>query len=134
MRNMKRHGIRCEAMNMNPVVAKQKRKTVEERGSSLKFVGGIKTAIILSCRREKSSMLFCRSRILRKKSLESSFTGFTIGAGASGGPFVEYGKFEVVTVVGGAGCRAMKEGIKSAKRRTAKGRTERRYGSRQTNV
>ena len=75
-------------MNMKPAVAKQKRKSVEERGSSEKFVGGVSTPMILSWRREKSSMLFWRSRMLRKKSLESSFTGLTVGAGARGGPAV----------------------------------------------
>jgi len=90
-----------------------------------------------SCKREKSSMLFWRSRMLRKKSRESSFTGFTVGAGAIGGPLTLYWKeleeleFEEVTVGGGAGCRAMKAGIRRARRSRASGRTERRYGSRQ---
>ena len=37
-------------------------------------------------------------------------------------------------MVGGAGCRAIKEGIKIARRRTTRGRTESRYGSKQTKV
>ena len=58
IRNMKRHGMRCEAMNMNPAVANVKRKRVEESPSSEKFVGGVRTVRTLSCSREKSSMLF----------------------------------------------------------------------------
>lgn len=38
-----------------------------------------------------------------KKSLESSLTGLTTGAGAIGGPVVEYVNESVVIVVGGAG-------------------------------
>lgn len=134
IRKIKRHGIRCEAMNMNEPVTKVARKTVDESGSSLKFVGGVIRSITLSCSREKSSMLFCRSRMLRKKSLDSSFTGLTVGAGAIGGPEVEYEKVSEESVSGGAGCRAMNEGMRTARRRTARGRTETRYGSRHTNV
>lgn len=121
---------------MNPAVANVKRNSVEERASSEKFVGGVSTVRILSCRREKSSILFCRSRILRKKSLLSSLTGFTVGAGASAGPVGVYAKLGTweETVVGAAGWRAMKEGMRRARRRTARGRTEKRYGSRQMKV
>ncbi len=68
-------------------------------------------------------------------------TGFTVGAGARGGPLVEYGKVarlvcavEVGIVGGGAGWRAIKAGIRSARRRSASGRTVSMYGSRQTKV
>ena len=37
-----------------------------------------------------------------------------------------------VRVVGGAGWRAIKEGIRRARSRTTKGKTVMRYGSRQT--
>ena len=113
---------------MNPAVANVKRKRVEESASSEKFVGGVRTVRTLSCSREKSSILFCKSRILRKKSLESSFTGFTVGAGARAGPVGVYAKFGFCedTVAGAAGCRAMKEGIRRARRRTASGSTESR--------
>ena len=37
-----------------------------------------------------SSMEFCRSRMLRKKSLDISPAGLMVRAGASGGPFMEY--------------------------------------------
>lgn len=115
-------------MNINPAVANVNRKRVEERASSEKFVGGVRTVMTLSCRREKSSMLFCRSRILRKKSFESSLTGLTVGAGARAGPVGVYMKFGFCedTVVGAAGCRAMKAGIRTARRRTARGNTESR--------
>jgi len=75
--------------------------------------------------------------MLRKKSLESSLTGLTVGAGARGGPVAEYWKDPEVceVIVGGAaGCRAMNEGIRRARRTTTSGRTVKRYGSRQTNV
>lgn len=68
---------------------KMKRKIVDDRGSLLKFVGGVRRETIWSWTTEKSSMLFCRSRMLRKKSLESSLTGLTVGGGAIGGPAVE---------------------------------------------
>lgn len=116
---------------------KVKRKSVEERGSSEKFVRGVRTEMILSWIREKSSMLFWRSRILRKKSRESSLTGLTVGAGARGGPVAEYWKeAEVCEVIvgGAAGCRAINEGIRRARRSTTRGRTAKRYGSRQMNV
>jgi len=75
--------------------------------------------------------------MLRKKSRESSLAGFTVGGGAIGGPVVEYWKVAEVwdVIVGGAaGCRAINEGISRARRRTASGRTVKRYGSMQTNV
>lgn len=136
-RKINRQGRRWEAMKRVSAERKVKRKSVEERGSLLKFVGGVRIERILSWTREKSSMLFWRSRMLRKKSRESSFTGFTVGAGARGGPVAEYWKvaeFWDVTVVGAAGCRAMKEGMRRARRRTTSGSTVRRYGSRQMNV
>ena len=72
--------------------------------------------------------------MFRKKSLLSSFTGLTVRAGAIGGPGVEYEKVSEERVRGGAGCRAMNEGIKIASRRMTRGRTDRRYGSKHTNV
>jgi len=116
---------------------KVKRKRVEDRGSLLKLVGGVMREMILSWTREKSSMLFCRSLIFLKKSRESSLTGFTVGAGARGGPVAEYWKVaeDCEVIVGGAaGCRAINDGMRRASRITASGRTVKRYGSRQTNV
>ena len=46
-------------------------------------------------------MIFCRSRMLRKKSLDISEAGLIVRAGAMGGPEMEYKGFEV----GGGGCR-----------------------------
>jgi hypothetical protein len=136
-RKIIRHGRRWEATKRIRAERKAKRKRVEERGSLLKFVGGVRREMILSWRREKSSMLFWRSLMLRKKSRESSLAGFTVGGGAIGGPVVEYWKVAEVwdVIVGGAaGCRAINEGISRARRRTASGRTVKRYGSMQTNV
>lgn len=83
-------------------------------------------------------MLFCKSRMFRKKSFDSSLTGFTVGAGASGGPPMLYPKLgtfaEEVIVGGGAGCRAINEGIRSPSKTVTSGRTVKRYGSRQMNV
>lgn len=136
-RNIIRQGRRWEAMKRIRAERKVKRNRVEERGSLLKFVGGVRREMILSWTREKSSMLFCRSRMLRKKSRESSLTGLTVGAGARGGPVAEYWKVAEVcdVIVGGAaGCLAMNEGMSRARRSTASGKTVKRYGSRQTNV
>lgn len=75
--------------------------------------------------------------MFRKKSLESSLTGLTVGAGAIGGPAVEYLNDEEladvrgVMVCGWAGCRATKEGMSRARRMRTSGNTESRYGSRQ---
>jgi len=57
-RKIIRHGRRWEAMKRTRAETNAKRKRVEERGSLLKFVGGVRTEMILSWRREKSSMLF----------------------------------------------------------------------------
>jgi hypothetical protein len=52
----------------------------------------------------KSSMQFCKSRMLRKKSFDISAAGFIVRGGASGGPFMEY--VALPSVEGGGGCRA----------------------------
>jgi len=121
-------------MNMAVPVIIVKRKIVDDRGSLLKFVEGETMEMILSWTREKSSMLFWRSRMFRKKSLLNSPTGLTVGAGAMGGPVAEYANWSGMRVRGGAGCRAMNEGIRMARRMIAKGTTASRYGSRQMNV
>ena len=113
---------------MNPAVANVNRNKVEERASSEKFVGGVRTVRTLSCKREKSSIEFCKSRIFLKKSLLSSLTGFTVGAGARAGPvgvYAKLGAWEEI-VFGAAGWRAMKAGIRRARRRIASGRTVKR--------
>ena len=68
---------------------KRKRKIVEDRGSFEKFVGGVMSLRNRSCIVLKSSMLFCRSRMLRKKSLDISPAGLMVRGGAIGGPFME---------------------------------------------
>lgn len=47
-------------------------------------------AMVASCARLKSSMQFCKSRMLRKKSLLSSGAGLMVCAAASGGPLKGY--------------------------------------------
>ena len=59
---------------------------LELRASLLKFVDGVMAAMRASCPVEKSSIQFCRSRILRKKSLDISEAGRMVRAGARGGP------------------------------------------------
>lgn len=63
-------------------------KSVEESGSLEKFRGGATHLIKASCNVLKSSMLFCRSRMLRKKSFEVSPAGLIVRGGASGGPLM----------------------------------------------
>lgn len=57
-RKIIRQGRRWEAMKRIRAERNVKRKRVEERGSLLKFVGGVRSEMILSWTREKSSMLF----------------------------------------------------------------------------
>ena len=111
-------------MNITRVVANVKKKRVEDSASLEKFVGGARRDIILSCIREKSSMQFWRSRMLRKKSFDSSLAGFTVGAGAKAGPVVGYcvGDSEEI-VDGGAGCLAMKDGMRRPSIRNTNGKT-----------
>ena len=50
---------------------------------------GVMVAMRASWMMEKSSMQFCRSRMLRKKSLDISDAGLMVLAGARGGPAME---------------------------------------------
>lgn len=139
VRNMMRQGRRCEAMKRSRAATNANRKMVEDRGSFEKFVGGAKRLMMWSCTRVKSSILFCKSRMLRKKSLDSSLTGLTVAAGARGGPAALYPKEavweeKVVIVGGGGGCLAMNAGTRRARSMRRNGRTVMRYGSRQMNV
>ena len=59
---------------------------VEERISLEKLVLGATVVTMVSCMTEKSAMLFWRSRMLRKKSLEVSATGLMVFGGAIAGP------------------------------------------------
>ena len=81
----------------------------------------------------KSSILFCKSRMFRKKSFDISDAGLIVRAGAKGGPVREY-EWDIVAGFGGGGCRAMYAGTMMKKSAPTIGRMERRYGSRQTNV
>lgn len=60
---------------------------VEERISLEKLVSGAPFATTASWMREKSAMLFCRSRMLRKKSLDVSAAGLMVFGGAMAGPW-----------------------------------------------
>jgi hypothetical protein len=128
-------GRRWLPINITRAAMNVKKKIVDDKASLEKFVGGARTEIILSCAREKSSIQFCRSRILRKKSFESSFAGLTVGAGARAGPVVGYCVEDSTLIVdGGAGCLAMKEGMSSPNIKKTSGRAVRRKGSRHTKV
>lgn len=76
-------------MNKIQEATNRKRNRVEERGSFEKFVVGVTVFNTASWRTLKSSMLFWRSRMLRKKSLDISAAGLIIRGGASGGPLIE---------------------------------------------
>lgn len=68
------------------VITKRMRNMEEDKASFEKFVEGATRAMSASCEVEKSSMLFCRSRMLRKKSLDISDAGRIVLGGARGGP------------------------------------------------
>lgn len=59
---------------------------VEERISFEKLVKGATFLTMRSWRTAKSAMLFCKSRMLRKKSLEVSAAGLIVFGGAIAGP------------------------------------------------
>ena len=108
------------------------KKIEEESRSSEKLVGGARSFTVVSWSREKSSILFWRSRILRKKSLDSSETGFTEDGGDSAGPSAEYES--VGALVGGGGCRVMNAGTIMKISTRAGGMAASRYGSKHINV
>lgn len=110
------------------MVKNRTRNTPELKVSDEKLVGGPIIWITWSWAFEKSSMLFCKSRRLRKKSLDSSETALTSGGKALGGPRNGYGS--VRRLLGGGGCREMNAGTIMKRRITASGRAARRYGSR----
>ena len=60
---------------------------VEERISFEKLVKGATFLTMRSWRTVKSAMLFCKSRMLRKKSLEVSAAGLIVFGGAIAGPW-----------------------------------------------
>ncbi len=83
---MSRQGSRWEVTKRERVRSETYRKTVEERISSEKLVAGAIRVMRVSWRVEKSDIEFCKSRILRKKSLEVSAAGLMVRAGARAGP------------------------------------------------
>ena len=105
---------------------------MELKDSLEKLVRGVMKETTASWPLEKSSMAFCRSRMLRKKSLESSGAGLTVRAAASGGP--PSGYKSVGRWAGGGGCRAKKAGTMMKKRQQARGRTATRVGFTHTKV
>ena len=86
---MKRHGSTYDVRKRRQVAAKRKRKMVDDNGSLEKLVRGVTVLMTRSWMILKSSMQFCRSRMLRKKSLDISAAGLIVRGGASGGPFME---------------------------------------------
>lgn len=99
-------------MNREAQVNVRMTKRVELVFSSVKLKGGTTLEMVKSWMREKSSMLFCRSRMLRKKSFERSGAGLIFGAGARGGPPRKGDSRRSWGVgFGGGGCRVRKEGI-----------------------
>ena len=89
MRATNRQGKWWDVMKSRHDVTNRKRKMVDERASFEKFKGGVTVLITRSCNILKSSMEFCKSRILRKKSFDISPAGLMVRGGASGGPFIE---------------------------------------------
>ena len=101
------------------------RNMLDDSASFEKFVDGATALITASCMMLKSSMLFCRSRMLRKKSLDISAAGLMVLGGARGGPCREYEEVCGVAT-GGGGCRARKAGTKMKSNAEAIGKTEKR--------
>ncbi len=76
-------------MNSTAVNTQRYKKSADENTSLLKLVGGAMAAIRASCKAAKSAMLFCRSRIFLKKSLDVSEAGLIVLGGARAGPSIE---------------------------------------------
>lgn len=132
-RNIRRQGRRWEKRKREAQEKVRRTNRVLLSCSSAKLKGGRTCEMVKSCRREKSSMLFCRSRMLRKKSLLRSGAGLIFGAGAKGGPS-SHSMLRTISSfdgVGAGGWRARKEGIMMKKMSIASGKTVRRHGSRQ---
>ena len=85
-----RHGTRCPAAPNPTASSTSTTNSADEVASSEKFVSGVTVAVTASCRRLKSSMLFWRSRMLRKKSRDTSGTGRMVVGGFSGGDWDWY--------------------------------------------
>lgn len=83
---MKRQGRRWALMKSKAVRTDKKRNSEEESTSLLKLVGGAMSLTSESWTAAKSAMLFCKSRMLRKKSFDVSEAGLMVLGGASAGP------------------------------------------------
>lgn len=91
-----------------------------------KLVGGARNLTRASCNLLKSSMEFCRSLILRKKSLLRSGAGLTLFGGAIGGPPNDCCRSAspvAIAFAGGGGCRARNAGTMMKNRHAASGIT-----------
>ena len=105
VKNAPRHGTVLENRKSRQDVKKRIKNTNEDSDSSEKLVRGATMATRRSCTMEKSSMLFCRSRMFLKKSLLISGAGLMPRGNAEAGPRIEKASFGVAP--GGGGCRVM---------------------------
>jgi hypothetical protein len=122
-------------MNSRQDTSRRRMYNMELRLSLEKFVNGVKKESTASCIVEKSSMQFCKSRMLRKKSFENSGAGLMVLAPANGGPLrLPCHKSASPIWFSGSGCRVRKLGTMTKNRQLARGRTGNRYGSTHRNV
>lgn len=101
------------------------RNILEDSASFEKLDSGAKVLITASCMVLKSSILFCRSRILRKKSLDISAAGLMVLGGARGGPWREYDE-PCDAATGGGGWRVRNAGTRINNNAEAIGTIDRR--------
>jgi len=120
-RKTKRQGTRWAVTKRRREAKNRPMKRVLLRASFEKFVGGSRLANMESWALLKSSILFWRSRILRKKSFDRSGAGLILGAGAIGGPPKGYSSDG--NCAGGGGWRARNAGTIMKKRQSARGTT-----------
>lgn len=76
-------------MNSTAVSMQRYKKIEDEDTSLLKLVGGAMAAINASWSTAKSAILFWRSRMFLKKSLDVSEAGLIVFGGARAGPLIE---------------------------------------------
>jgi hypothetical protein len=97
------------------------------RFSFEKLVRGVRKASTASWIVEKSSMQFCKSRMLRKKSLENSGVGLIVRAPANGGPpRLPCQRSASPMWYSGSGCRVRKLGTMTKNKQLASGSTGKR--------
>ena len=78
-------GTQFPVISTTTVTSTNPMKSADDLLSSEKLVSGVIAAANASCKRLKSSILFCRSRMFRKKSRLRSGTGCIVGGGLRGG-------------------------------------------------